>query len=260
MERPQAAELDAILATVEEIRQAELRIRDLKVRLSQEAHALAHIEDKPTRIASAVYAYWFAPEASASDLTFGAIGQKHPSKLLKYVGAQPTGVHCERCEAELEIGSREQMKQVLAKAARGYPIPEGYRILCSGCWEAVFEARSDEWERAEQLLRARASEIAKLEYADYLQTADWVHQRVRYLGLLLDLTKSPLECEACGAAEELGLYHKTLERLGRSDDLILLCVTCADALMGAGRLAGRPTERNRVSETFAKRLEKQVLD
>jgi hypothetical protein len=99
-----------------------------------------------------------------------------------------------------------------------------------------------------------------MDYADYLRTDEWAHQRVRYLGSLLDLTKSPLECEACGAAEEFGLYHKSLERLGLSDDLILLCVTCAEALMGAGRLVGRPTARNRVSKVLARRLAAQHLD
>jgi hypothetical protein len=259
MERPRNAQLDAILATVDEIRAAEEHARNLRERLSAQSHALAEIEDKPARIASAVYAYWFAPEAKASDLTFGAIGQNHPSKLLKYVGAQPTGVHCDRCKAELEIGSREQMKQVLSRSDGRAHYAEGYGGLCGECREAIFEARREEHEHKVELLHARCAEIAAMDYADYLETQDWAYQRARYLEFLLDATKA-LGCETCGAERHLGLYHKSQPGRGMFDALILLCQSCMTPLMAAGRLAGEARERNRVSEALVSRLIAQHQD
>ena len=260
MDRPISPELDTILATVEEIRRAESHIRDLKARLAREAQAIGGIVDRKDRIAAAVYAYWFAPEVHATDLSFAATGRRHASALLKYAGSMPTGIACDRCQAELEITSREQMKQVLSRSTGGPSYAEGYRLLCGECRELVFDARLEEHERAVQILHERASEIARMDYTDYLQTEDWAHQRVQYLELLLSQAKSPLECETCGTRDEFGVYHKTLEGMGWSDDLILLCEACADALLGAGRLAGRPTERNLVSKVLAGRLEAQHLD
>lgn len=259
MERPQAAELDTLLATVEEMRQAERHIRELKARLAGEAHALANIEDKSTRIASAVYAYWFAPEANASDLTFGAIGQKHPSKLLKYVGAQPTGIKCDLCKAELEIGSREQMKQVLNRADGRAHYAEGYSVLCGECREAVFEARHEEYERDLERLDARLAEIAAMDYLDYLQTPDWAHQRAHYLQGLMSMMKT-IECETCGSESALGLYHRTLPGGARFDNLICLCQSCMTPSMEAGRLAGEATDRNRVSPALRSRIIAQFSD
>lgn len=260
MERPKAQELDILLGTVEEIRRAQLHIADLKRRLSEEALNLAKIPDRRTRIASAAYAYWFAPEAHAADLAFGAIGHRHPSKLLPHVGAQPAGIECDRCKIELEIASREQMRRVLTQSARGYPMPEGYRILCADCREAVYAARHHEHERERNNQMMRAREIRAMSYSDYLETEDWQGQCCRHLRMLLRMARKPLACEACSARSEFGIYHRTLDNLGESDDLILLCDPCMMALMGSARLAGQPGEGNRIGKALVNRVTAEELE
>ena len=75
MQRPENPQLDAIFATVERIREAEASLRALKARVAAEAHTLAEISDKRARVEAALYAYWYAPEVNASDISFGATGR-----------------------------------------------------------------------------------------------------------------------------------------------------------------------------------------
>jgi hypothetical protein len=119
MERPESSELDAIFATAAEIRATEARLKELKVQGSAQAQALANIADKKVRLAAAIYAYWYAPEINASDLSFGATGKAHPSALLKLVGPVSVGVPCERCGQDMPITSRANMKAVLDGVQNG---------------------------------------------------------------------------------------------------------------------------------------------
>ena len=167
---------------------------------------------------------------------------------------------CDRCEAELEITSREQMKTVLSKSKRESNYAEGYRILCGECREAVFAEREIESERLAAARAARGRAIARMSYAEYLGTEDWRHQCEQHLSHLLWASKTPLECEACAAADHLGVYHRNLNALGLRDDIVLLCDTCRDALLGAGRLAGEPGPQNRISEVHASLLAQKYLD
>lgn len=260
MHKPSSVELDAILATVAQIRESEAHILQLKARLATEAKGLSAIEDRKDRIQAAVYAYWFAPEAHASDLSFGATGRSYAGELRQHAGSVPTGIECDRCSAELEITSREQMKTVLSRSKNKSNYAEGYRALCGECREVVFAERDIEYERREREVAARGSAIARMSYAEYLQTEDWRQQREHHLSNLLAAHRTPLECEACAEAESLGVYHRNLEALGLRDDLILLCDTCRDALLGAGRLAGAPGPQHRVSKTHADMLARNHLD
>lgn len=260
MEKPDCAELDAILTTVSHIMDAEAHIILLKARLSAEAKGLSAVDDRTSRIQAAVYAYWFAPEAHASDLSFGATGRSYAGELRQYAGAVPTGIHCDRCEAEVEITSREQMKTVLSKSKRESNYAEGYRILCGECREAVFEEREVESERLAAARAARGQAVARMSYTEYLGTEDWHHQREQHLAHLLWASKMPLQCEACAAADRLGVYHRNLDALGLRDDVVLLCDTCRDALIGAGRLAGDPGPQNRIGKAHAVLLAQKYLD
>ena len=81
-------------------------MRLVKELLAQNALTIGSIGDKEARIAAAIYAYWFAPEVHAAHLAFAARGRRHVSALLKHVGGLPSGVACDRCEAELVYGGR----------------------------------------------------------------------------------------------------------------------------------------------------------
>lgn len=260
MQKPGSVELDAILATVAQIRESEALILQLKARLTTEAKGLSAIEDRKDRIQAAVYAYWFAPEAHASDLSFGATGRAYAGELRQHAGSVPAGIECDRCRAELEITSREQMKTVLSRSKNKSNYAEGYRVLCGECREAVLAERDVEYERREREVAARGRVIAGMTYAEYLDTRDWRQQREHHLTYLLAAHRMPLECEACADAGSLGVYHRNLDRLGIRDDLILLCDTCRDALLGAGRLAGTPGPQHRVSKSHADMLARKHLD
>lgn len=260
MEKPDCAELNAILSTVSQIRDTEAQIVELKARLSSEAKGLSAVEDRNLRIKAAVYAYWFAPEAHVTDLSFGATGHTYAGELRQHIGAVPAGLHCDRCKTELQISSREQMKSLLSRSKREFTYAEGYRMLCGDCWAVVLAERQVEAQHQADRRAARGQEIARMSYGEYLDTDDWRGQRERHLSFLLDAFKKPLECEACSVPDQLGVYHRSYTMLGLRDDLILLCSTCRDALFAVGRLAGEPNTQNHVSKIHADLLALKHLD
>lgn len=254
MERPESSELDAIFATAAEIRATEARLKELKVQGSAQAQALANIPDKKIRLAAAIYAYWYAPEINASDLSFGATGKAHPSALLKLVGPVSVGVPCERCGQDMPITSRANMKAVLDGVQSGPRWAEGYSVICAPCQEAVMAARDVEREREEKARAKRSRELAAMPYPAYLETEEWRTQRDHYLWFLLESHQSDLGCETCGAGGDRGIFHKSLDHLGFGDEIIVLCDPCASALLGAGKLAGPPGEGNRLRASTESRI------
>ena len=254
MDKPDCAELEAILATADEYRATEARLKALKTQGSAQAQALAGITDKRTRLAAATYAYWFAPEINASDLAFGATGRAHPSALNKLMGPVSIGVNCERCDRDLPITSRTQMKAVLDGVQGVARFAEGYRVICTPCREAVLAARDVAYREEDSLRSERQRVLAAMPYADYLETEDWRDQRDSFLSCLIDLRHTDLGCETCGSQGQRGVFHRSLDRLGAGDDLILLCAPCATALQGAGKLAGPPCEGNRLKASTVQRI------
>jgi hypothetical protein len=243
IKRPEAPQLDAIFATVEKIHRAEKRLAALREQVAQEARALAEISDKRVRIEAGFYAYWFAPEVPATDIAMGATGRPHPGKLLKLAGPVSVGMPCDRCREDLPIRSRSHMKEVLEQARSGLSSLLRYRLVCIPCQNALQEealndrmAECDAWE-------ARQRELAKLSYAEYLQTPEFEERRDLHLWWLSDRMHA-LECETCNADTALGMYHKCSGEGGGFGDTILLCTSCRDALVAGGRLAGPPCERN----------------
>lgn len=254
MQRPKSAQLDALFSTVEQMRQAEQALKDLKARAAAEAQALATILDKKARIEAAIYAYWFVPEVNASDIAMGATGRTHPGRLLKLAGPVSVGVPCDRCGEDLPIRSRNQMKDVLDRKEGGPRWPEGYRLLCVGCEDKLHEERRQENDQAYRSRQARQRELSALPYQDYLRTPDWLEVRGRHLWYRLDAEGPDLDCEVCRSQESLGIYHRTLEGLGGSDDLVLLCGGCFHVLKEGQRIAGDPGMGNRISTTEAREL------
>jgi len=254
MERPDSSELDSIFATSAAIRATEARLKELKVQGSAQAQALAKIADKKTRLAVAVYAYWHAPEINASDLSFGATGRAHPSALLKLVGPVSVGVPCERCEQDMPITSRAHMKAVLDGVQSGPRWAEGYSVLCTPCQDAVLDARDVARDREEKARVQREGQLATMPYPTYLETSEWRTQRDYHLWFLLESRQADLGCETCGSVGDRGIFHKSLDRLGSGDEIIILCDPCASALLGVGKLAGPPCEGNRLRASTESRI------
>lgn len=246
MRRPDHPQLDAIFSTVDEIRLGEERLSHLKARVATEAQALSQIADKQARIEAAIYAYWYAPEVNASDIAFGATGRTHPGRLIKMGGPVSLGVPCDRCTEDLPIRSRAQMKETLDRLRGPVRWPEGYRVLCLLCEEAIHEQRRTSSDQLHVEQQRRRRELAAMRYDEYLKTADWREIRDRYLWSRA-YEHQDLACETCTSTEERGVYHKTTEGLGGQDDLVLLCSTCRDALLAAGRLTGPPGDGNRLA-------------
>lgn len=242
IERPRVAQLDALLATVAKIHDTEAKLSALKEQVAREARALAEIPDKRLRIEAGFYAYWMAPEASASDIALGATGRRHPAELMKLAGAVSIGIACGRCQEDLPIRSRTEMKEVLDQARGASAFPETYQFLCIACQNALDEERLSERMAECDAADARDRELAAMRYAEYLQTEEFEAARDTYLWWLAD-QHNAIVCETCDAGTGFGTYHKAKESGGRGD-LVVLCAACRDALLAAGKLGEAPLEAN----------------
>jgi hypothetical protein len=249
IERPKAEQLDRLLATVDKIHRAEARLASLKEQASHEARALAEIPDKNLRVQAGFYAYWFAPEVPATDIALGATGRAHPGKLIKLAGAVSVGVPCARCGEDLPIHSRNQMKEVIDLAREGQR-SNARRLLCISCQNALAEESLREREMEVEADDLRRREIAAMSYAEYLRTPEFERSRDLHLWWLAEQARA-LECEACGADAPLGLYHKSQGDRGRYGDVILLCATCRDALLNAGKLVPPAPAGHHISPEMA---------
>ncbi len=243
IKRPEVPQLDAMLATVEKIHRAEKRLAALREQAAEEARALAEISDRRLRIEAGFYAYWFAPDVPASHIAMGATGRPHPGKLLKLAGPVSVGVPCDRCGKDLPIRSRSHMKEVLEQARSGLSSLLRYRLVCVPCQNALDEESFGRREAECDAREARQRELAALSYPEFLQTPEFEEARNLHLWWLSDQTHA-LECETCNAETTLGIYHKSADEEGGLGDTILLCPSCRDALVAAGKLAGPPCEGN----------------
>lgn len=245
IERPEAPQLDAIFATLDKIHRAEKRLAALREQISRDARALAEIPDKRLRIAAGFYAYWFAPEVPVADIAMGATGRPHPGRLLKLAGPVTVGVPCDRGGEDLPIRSRSHMKEVLDQARAGSCSWVRYGLVCIPCQNALQEESLNERVAECDAMEARRRELEALSYAEFLETPEFEEARNLHLWWLADRTQT-LECETCNAEKSLGLYHKLGDEEGRRGGSILLCTSCRDALLTAGKLAGQPCEGNLV--------------
>ena len=252
IDRPKVAQLDALLATVAKIRKAEARLTELQEQASREARALAEITDKKLRIGAGFYAYWFAPEVSATDIALGATGHSHPARLMKLAGAVSIGVPCERCQVDLPIRSRSQMKDVLVQASDPNRSRGTYRLICVPCQNALDEESLQERMAEVDAYQVRQRELEAMSYGEYLETDEFDEARALHLWWHADRYQA-LECEACDDETTLGIYHKPPEDGARYGGLIMLCAVCRDALLAAGKLGEAPLEANLIPEELAAR-------
>lgn len=250
IERPEAPQLDAIFATLDKIHRAEKRLATLHEQVSREARALAEIPDKRLRLAAGFYAYWFAPEVPVADIAMGATGRPHPGSLLKLAGPVSVGVPCDRCGEDLPIRSRSHMKEVLDQARAGSCSWVRYGLVCISCQNALQEESLRERIAECDAAEARRRELAALPYAEFLKTPEFEEARNLHLWWLADRTHV-LQCETCNAENSLGVYHKLADEEGELGGSILLCISCRDTLLAAGKLAGQPCEGNLIPPEFA---------
>ena len=85
----------------------------------------------------------------------------------------------------------------------------------------------------------RASELATMPYAEYLQTPEW---RARAEAAK---ERAGWRCQVCNGPHRLDAHHRTYERRGHEDDadLIVLCggdMGCHALFHGRGRIGARP--------------------
>lgn len=259
MDKPEQPELEALVTTAMEIREAYDRIAYLKQRIAREALGLSSIADKSERMRSAVYAYWFVQEAPVGELSFAVTGRTYAEELRKHAGKVPLGLTCDRCGTGLAIASRSQLKEKMSRMEGRSRLPRGYELHCEDCLGELRAERDAEYRAAEEESLARCRVLAAMPYADYLKTPEWETQKIRYLENLLMAHRAPFSCETCSDDVALGVYHSTLERLGRLDDLVLLCEICLGALSAQNRLAGLPAPEHTVSPALTHRLEKLHL-
>ncbi len=191
--------------------------------------------------------------SSASDIATGATGRTHPA-LLKLAGVAAVGPPCDRCGENIPIHSRNQMKDFLDRQGGSPRYLEGHYFLCIGCENTLYEERRQESDEAYRAQQARQRELSALPYQDYLRTPDWLEVRDQYLWYRLENAGPDLDCEVCRSQVNLGVYHRTLDGLGGSDDLVLLCSNCVQALEGGQRMAGDPGDGNRITASDAKDL------
>jgi hypothetical protein len=121
--------------------------------------------------------------------------------------AGPVGwddICCKRCHRPLEIKTRNELKQLLARRRPA---------LCFYC--QIFR-------RDEEVEETRLTDLAEMPYSDYLQTPEW--QEVRKAAL----ERANYRCQVCNAAVPLDVHHRTYERRGHehANDVIALCREC----------------------------------
>lgn len=245
MERPELTELKALLAAVDDLRAAEEKVVDAKARLVDRVNDLGNVADRALRLNAAIYAYWVAPEVNANQLALVTIGRNHPTAMLKNSDGVSIGIACDRCHQDMEITSRTQLRETMRCANEQCTLmPEGYRVICGPCREAVYEARyAAHLERAE-LDDTQRRNLERLSYRNYLLTPEWAERRAQAISEALSV-HGELTCQICTAQEPLSFTHLSLDLVGHVERVELLCATCWGALDAAGKLAHTPVEENR---------------
>lgn|GEM_PF-2730237 len=249
MDRPTSPELDAIMDAADDLRLLEARVAaelaEARQRLALKVDALAEVTDPSDRLRAAVYAYWYAPEASANQLALLTVGKPSSSLMLRHSKGVSIGISCDRCSENLPITSRSMMSDVLKRAANNEQRwAEGYRFICPACEDAVSEQRKVEWNLRDREKEERRQVLARMTYTEYLATPEWRGQRSYAESLMLE-ARGKLTCEVCPEREGLSYVHSQFDLLGGNEVVNLLCATCSGALERAGKLARPPLSANR---------------
>jgi transcription elongation factor Elf1 len=223
MERPNNEIVDQIESILQDIKDMQEAIPDLKKRANQLAMKISSLPSED-RLEAAAFLYWMHPEIHSKVLAEATIGEPKIKPFLKAIGSVTAGISCTRCGELIEITSRENFKWVTTYQNT---------ILCDDCKEIESSEWSAENERHEREKAKRLNKLRNMSYQEYLRTPEWQERRNRHL------KSAGYRCQVCnGSTPPLDVHHRTYERRGQEyyKDLIVLCRDCHGLYHKKGKL------------------------
>jgi hypothetical protein len=232
MEKPSSEIIEQIISVIEDMREMESAIKELK----EKANSLvSNIVDESNKLDIAAYLYWLYPEIRAKELAHAVIGESNVHKFLNSIQSVTANINCDRCEQLVEIKSRTQLNEEIKRTNSGYSHwAEGYRVLCKTCQTEVMAERHAQSQTSERARNQRLNELIRMPYREYLQTPEWKERRLKHLKSVGH------RCQVCNSPiQPLDVHHRTYERRGLEyyKDLIVLCRDCHSTFHDAGKLA-----------------------
>lgn len=239
MDRPNVPAMDEIGSVLQDIKDMENAIDDLKKRLRDlPARVSEQLGTFEERVNAAQYLYWMFPKLSAKSIGRGMLGLNE-YKFRELIDSVEASVKCGRCKQQIRFRSRSHMSEIakLVKAdedSTGAHYEKGFKILCDGCSREVAEEYKREYERDETMRRARVGTLKTMPYVDFLRTMYWQERRREHL------QSTGYSCQVCNARDvTLDVHHRTYARRGQEHytDLLTLCRDCHGLFHREGRLA-----------------------
>lgn len=235
-EFPELTEIDDVLARIHE---HEAAIADLTGQLPPLVQALHQIDDGNRRNVIGAHMYWFMPEVKVKDIAFAMTGRAQQSAVVGLIRPDETRFTCAECAAPIPITTRQRMKEFQAESAQNARQSGHHwtssRLLCGQCQAERSRAAKILNDELRSAHSARWSELRAMSYAEYLKTPEFDDRRQRALEERLK-EKQHLTCNVCPSENEIGLYHKINMPIPCDAETILLCSTCKDALLEAGKI------------------------
>ena len=232
MKKPESEILNRIISIIEDRRDMELAIKELKERANS---LVDEISAENYKFEIAAYLYWLFPEIRSKELSQATLGEINIQKFLNSIHSVTASIDCERCGNLIEIKSRTQLSEV-TKTSKSNIVQysEGYKVLCESCRIEVMDERRDKWKENQRIKTERQEILKTMPYRDYLQTPEWKERRQKHL------LSADYRCQICNSVKQpLNVHHRTYERRGNEyyTDLIVLCRDCHVTFHENGKLA-----------------------
>ncbi|HVE23098.1 MAG TPA: HNH endonuclease signature motif containing protein [Acidocella sp.] len=210
------------------------------------------VEDFAERL---MQTYWNFPDIRVDDLLslFGT-GMKSITQIPEQYRQIPSGFHCEMCQSEIYISSRSASFKCVYDQRSGGP-----KRVCDSCHYEQQESLEycadgtvrhyrgsslietynknsgymktrpeNDSENIGCFLEAgpspshRERELARMPYADYLQSAEWAEIRRKAYA------RAGYKCQVCGKQDKLNVHHNNYPPRGTESprDLLVMCESC----------------------------------
>lgn len=225
MEKPESEILEQIASILEDRREMESAIKELKEKANSLVSAIA---EKDNVLSIAAYLYWLYPEIRARELAEATVGENNIHKFLDSIHSVTANIGCDRCGELIIIKSRTQLNEETKNTKKGY------RVLCKTCQTQDMHECHAHYEQEEQLRNERLDQLRRIPYRQYLQTPEWKERRLQHL------KSAGFRCQVCNSPQRpLDVHHRTYERRGQEyyKDLIVLCRECHSTFHESGKLA-----------------------
>jgi len=231
MDKPKSEIIDRIISIIEDRREMELAVKELK----EKANSLViELSNENNKLEIAAYLYWVYPEIRAKELSEAIINQNNIHKFLNTIHSVTANISCDRCNNLIEIQSRTQLKEeAQRKNSESSRWAEGFNILCKICQSEIMQTRHIQYREQEKAVTTRLNSLRSMPYKEYLQTIEWKERRKKHL------KSSGYRCQVCNSPEKpLDVHHRTYERRGQEyyKDLIVLCRSCHGTFHENGKL------------------------